>query len=227
MRRTKKVYRAQKSATQTRNTQTKTSTTLCKEVGFPVTQYLPRSLKFAFSFHDTQLIATGLSFDYRYTTNGLYDPRYDLGGGQPTFFPSLLDVYSRYHVDKAIIQISWKSTGVDTLISCFPANSFSISTLSTFDEMLEFPNSTFTRLTDSGNPASLTNTVIPSELDAMPSATTQYLDYSGDRNSNPLQTSIWHVMARSVNGVDTLNCRLVVRITYYTTLFGLRAMATG
>ena len=186
---------------------------------------MPRSLRHTFSFQDTQLITTGMSFDYRYCVNGLYDPRYDLGGGQPTYFPGLLSVFSRYHVDRAVIQLSWKSTGVDTLISCFPTNSFSIGTLSTFDQMLELPGSTFARLTDSANPASLTSTVIPYVLDGMPSASTNYLDYSGDLHSNPLQTSVWHVMARSVNGVDTLNTRLVVRITYYTTLFGLQATA--
>ena len=90
---------------------------------------------------------TSLTSDLRYLGNGLYDPRYDLGGGQPSYFNAMMQVYSRYHVDSVTVEVSFKSTAVDTLWGLVPTNSNDTSSINSFDAILELPGSTWARTT--------------------------------------------------------------------------------
>ncbi len=169
-------------------------------------------------FEDVVPVTT-LTSDLRYLGNGLYDPRYDLGGGQPSYFNAMMQVYSRYHVDSVTVEVSFKSTAVDTLWGLVPTNSNDTSSINSFDAILELPGSTWARTTDGANPTTLVRTYNTSRVEGVPTIAS-YLDYSGNRTSNPVNGWLVHVIARATDGVTNLNGRFVIRLLYHTHFFG-------
>lgn len=170
-------------------------------------------------FQDSLQLPSTNAYDQRYMSNSLYDPLYETGGGSPTYFTHMMNVYARYHVDSVDIQASLKTTGVDVLFAIIPTPSSLLGSFTTLDGMLELPSTTWERCTDNGNPAVLIGHYLPAQIDNV-SPVANYVSYSGTLNSNPAFTPLLHVLMRSANGSSNMSGELVVRLTYHATLYG-------
>ena len=100
--------------------------------GTGAAQQLFKPLRVALAFYHSVDIDTPYE-DIRFSMNSLYDPLYDTGGGACSYFTSFAQIYPRYYVRSARIEVSAKTTGVDTVIAIVPSNSAHPNVILTLD----------------------------------------------------------------------------------------------
>ena len=177
--------------------------------GTGAAQQLFKPLRVALAFYHSVDIETPYE-DIRFSMNSLYDPLYDTGGGACSYFTSFAQIYPRYYVRSARIEVSAKTTGVDTVIAIVPSNSAHPNVILTLDHALELPGTQWSRCTDNGNPTIVFAHYTVDQVEGYDTSNDRGF-YAGTGGSSPSRQPVMHVLVRPQNSRLNNNCKLLVK----------------
>lgn len=157
----------------------------------------------------------GISDYFQFTQNGMFDPEYATGGGQPMGFDQLSSLYLKNRVHASKITISCTNlSAVPAICVVYPLTTASVpNSIEADSEQRYSRRATIASVNGGKANIVLKNSIMTKKLWGMQSITQDDL-FTSSNASNPTNLGIWNVSAYSLDGLTSLNCAYQIMIEY-------------
>ncbi len=156
----------------------------------------------------------GVSGGTVYRGNSIFDPWEPTGGHQPYGHDEYAQLYSQYvvHACKVVVRFVPDRTSVETagVLGIFPS---SASVLPNNPE--ELPRTKLKGMNKWGNGVQTLSYFMKTKKILNLATVRDNTDVGAVFGANPAKQWYWHIFTGVVQGTDTLDCSIMVKLTYY------------
>jgi len=191
----------------------------------------PRQLVFKHKYCETVAVASaaGVMANYRFRTNGLFDPNFTQTGHQPSYYDNLAAIYDHYVVtsSRIVVTATQNASGAANTVFGVAINDDTSTTPTSIGQYGEATDvkMVYLGLGQSSGPGVVTmNWNAVKAFGPNPMANTSLL---GTPTADPSEQQIFDLFVQAVDQTSSVAVNYLIYIEYYATWFELKDLITS
>lgn len=177
----------------------------------------PKQITIKHKYVETQTLSTGTSdpasATYAYSCNGMFDPRFAVGGHQPLYFDQAATIYNHYVVTAATCIVDFYVETPGQVTCGIVIDDDGTATYNTLSSLCEHPGAKYATIT--GNSSGTQVVANWSLAQHFGKSAQDSTAFRGSAAANPTEQQFFQVFYRGTEAVDAKVAHIIVTI-YYT-----------